>query len=136
LAGPESVSAYLTALDHPLKPALERVLEAIKKADGKIVEEIKWNAPSYLEPKSGVFFATVNIHGSKKTKDAVLVVLHQGAKARSGGPSRSGIDDPDGLLEWLGKDRAVVRFAILDEVKAKESAFRGILRRWIAEVRA
>ena len=64
----------------------------------------------------------------------MLVVLHQGAKARAGGPSKASIDDPGGLLEWLGKDRAAVRFENLHDVKAKERAFQGIIRQWIGEL--
>jgi hypothetical protein len=127
----ESVAAFLSALHHPLKPALKRVLDAIKKCDAKIVEEIKWNAPSYLDPNSGIFFATVNIHGSKKSKDAVLVVLHHGVKGRTGAPSKATIEDPEGLLDWLEKDRAVVKFDSLDDVKAKEPAFQRIIHQGI-----
>jgi uncharacterized protein YdhG (YjbR/CyaY superfamily) len=33
---------------HPLKEEIETVRATIKKADNKISERIKWNAPGYL----------------------------------------------------------------------------------------
>ena len=134
MAKPETVAVFMEALEHPLKPALKRVLEAIRRSDPSIEPAIKWNAPSFKEPKSGVFFATVNIHGSKKAADSVLIVLHQGAKAKAGGPSSKAIKDPGGLLEWMGKDRAVVRFADLAEVVAKERFLQDVIRQWIKQL--
>lgn len=131
---PETVAAFMDALENPLKPALKRVLEAIRRSNPKIVEAIKWNAPSFMEPTTGVFFATVNIHGSKKRADSVLLVLHQGAKSKAGGPSAKAIRDPGGLLEWMGEDRAVVRFADLDEVREKERHLQDIVRQWIKQL--
>lgn len=130
----ESVAAFMEALEHPLKPALKRVLEAIRRSDSSIEQAIKWNAPSFMEPKSGRFFATVNIHGSKKAADSVLIVLHQDAKPKAGGSSPKPIRDPGGLLEWMGNDRAVVRFADLAEVKAKERYLQDVIRQWVKQL--
>ena len=45
---------------------------------------------------------------------------------------RSAIDDPEGLLRWLGKDRAIVGFADLEELETRSAAFQAVLRQWIA----
>jgi hypothetical protein len=44
------------------------------------------------------------------------------------------IADPDSLLEWLGKDRATIKFGDLKDIGAKQSAFADIIRRWIKYV--
>ena len=41
------------------------------------------------------------------------------------------VKDPEGLLKWLGKDRAMVSFAGVEEVRARKEAFQGIVRQWI-----
>ncbi len=44
------------------------------------------------------------------------------------------VDDSDGLLEWLGKDRAMVVFASLADFRARRAAFERIVRQWITHV--
>lgn len=44
------VEAFLAALDHPLKPAIEEVRLIIKGAREGITEHIKWNASLYAIP--------------------------------------------------------------------------------------
>ncbi len=123
------VAEFMAALQHPLKPALALVRSTILGVSPKIAEGIKWNAPSF---RTTEFFATVNVYRKAGARDCVLVILHQGARGNgSGGPA---ISDPAGLLEWLGKDRCAVRFRDLRETRAKQSAFRRIVREWIAQL--
>lgn len=42
---PESVAAFLAALDHPLQPVLTLIRATILSASPKIIEGIKWKAP-------------------------------------------------------------------------------------------
>ena len=60
------------------------------------------------------------------------VIFHLGAKVRQT-PSVL-IDDPDGLLKWLGKDRAMVTFAGMNEILARKTALERIVRQWIKHV--
>jgi hypothetical protein len=119
------VDDFMQGLDHPLKPALELVRRLILGADPRVREGIKWNAPSF---RLDDWFATVNIR-----KDAVLVILHQGARVRDGS-RRPALEDPAGLLEWLGKDRAAVTFRDLKAVRAHKTAFSNIARQRIARM--
>lgn len=121
------VDEYLRTLDHPLKPAVEAVRALILGADRSIREGIKWNSPSF---RVNEYFATVNIR-----KDSIFVIFHLGAKKTK--ESVAGglrIDDPARLLEWLAKDRAVVKFADLKAVRTSGAAFAKIVRQWIAFV--
>jgi hypothetical protein len=126
--GPDSsaaVDAFMVALDHPHKEAVDAIRRAILGADRSILEGIKWNAPSY---RTTGYFATTYL----RAKTGVGVVLHLGAKVRE--IPKVSIEDPERLLEWLAKDRAMVTFTGVDDVRAKESALQRLVRQWIVHV--
>jgi hypothetical protein len=58
------------------------------------------------------------------------VILHAGAKAR-GLDLKDRITDPDGLLEWLAKDRARITFRDATELMRRQDAMVAILKEWI-----
>ena len=124
---PESVDAFVAALDHPFKPEILALRQIILGADPGISEGIKWNAPSFRTSQD---FATMHL----RAKDGVQVILHMGAKTRDTSTSGVAIDDPESLLEWLAKDRASVKFCDLKDVEAKRSAFVNIVCQWIKYV--
>ncbi len=125
-AAPEDVETFLATLDHPRKREILAVRQALLDADPAIAEGIKWNAPSF---HTSEYFATFHL----RAKEGVQVILHLGAKAREG--SIAGlIDDPSSLLEWLGKDRATVKFRDLPDIQAKRVAFVQLVRQWLAHV--
>ena len=127
-----SVDEFMRGLDHTLAPALVLIRSTIRKASPRIAEGIKWNSPSFYLKESEAYFATVNVHERPKKGDCVGVIFHRGAKVRSApGPK---IEDPDGILEWLGKDRAAAWFFDLKEVRAKKAALADVVRQWIAQV--
>jgi hypothetical protein len=127
-----TVAEFLATLDHPLKPVLVDLVAAIRKATPVVRDGIKWNAPSF-STDGQQYFATVNVHTRGKTAPSVLLVLHRGARAR---PGRMTISDPTLLLEWLGAERAVVRFATRAEVRAKRAALQAIVREWVTQLSA
>jgi hypothetical protein len=121
-SGTNEVDEFMRKLDHPLKPALEAVRSIILGA--KISEGIKWNSPSF---RVNGWFATTNIR-----KDVLLVILHLGAKVKDNSTAGLAIDDPTGLLEWLAKERAAIKFSDMRAVKSGRAAFESIVRQWIA----
>jgi len=118
------VDVYLKELDHPLKPVVIALRKCILGLNPSIGEEIKWNVPSF---RTTEHFATLHLRAS----DQISVILHFGAKKRATAPSNIGIDDPQSLLEWLGKDRAMVAFKGEQDLAHKQAAFVEILRQWI-----
>jgi len=66
-----------------------------------------------------------------RAKVGVGIVLHLGAKVRAV-PGVS-IEDPEGLLEWLAKDRAI-SFEGVDDVRTRQPALQRIIRQWITYV--
>jgi hypothetical protein len=120
-----AVDDFMGTLEHPHKPAVAALREIIRAADPSIAEGIKWNAPSF---RTDEYFATTHL----RAKVGIGLILHLGAKVRDDAAVR--IEDPDGLLAWLGPDRAVVHFADVDEVLAREHALQRVVRQWIAFV--
>lgn len=119
------VAEFMRTFEHPLKAEIEAVRRLILDADPAIKEGIKWKAPSFCVQE---YFATTHIRNTQ----AVQVILHLGAKVRQ--IPKVTIDDPNGLLEWLAKDRATVKFSDMQMVKASGEAFQNIVRQWIAHL--
>ncbi|MGN7833118.1 DUF1801 domain-containing protein [Pseudoxanthomonas sp. 22568] len=119
----DAVDAYMAALDHPCKAEVEALRRIITGVDARIAEGVKWNAPSW---RLDEYFATTHL----RAKQGIGVILHLGAKTRA--PERKpAIDDPDGLLEWLGPDRARAAFADMADLRRRQAAFEAVLRQWI-----
>jgi hypothetical protein len=123
--GKAEVDAFMQALDHPHKPAIEALRRIMLDTDPAIREGIKWNAPSF---RTGEWFGTTHL----RAKPGIALILHFGAKVRSA-PTYA-IDDPAHLLEWLGKDRAMIRFTDAAAVDAGRAALERILGQWIRHV--
>lgn len=126
-SGTEDVETFLASLEHPRKPDILALRQLILGADPQIAEGIKWNVPSF---RTSEFFATFHL----RAKDGVQVILHLGAKTRETAVTGIAIDDPEGLLVWLAKDRASVTFRDLQDIDARGAAFAQLIRQWIAYV--
>ena len=122
-----AVDALMAVLAHPHKPAIEALRRAILDADPSIAEGVKWNAPSF---RTHEYFATVHL----RAKAGIMLILHRGAKARTDAVDASRFDDPEGLLQWLGPDRAQVAFADARDLALRTAPLQALLRRWIAMV--
>ena len=123
----DGVEPFLFALDHPFKSEILAVRQIILGAHPSIAEGIKWNAPSF---RTSEYFATFHL----RAKEGVQVILHLGAKKRSAGGPALAVADPKSLLEWLGTDRASVKFGDLEDIERKRSAFVKVIQQWIKRV--
>ena len=123
----ESVENFLAILDHPFKQEIVALRQIVLDADPTIAEGIKWNVPSF---RTSDYFATMNLRG----KAGIGVILHFGAKKSDISITGVAIPDPDSLLKWLAKDRAIVTFLDLNEIAAQRSAFTNLIREWIKHV--
>lgn len=122
-----AVDAFMAVLEHPAKAAIVRLRAAMLASDGAITEGVKWNAPSF---KVDEYFATMQL----RLKVGVGLVLHFGAKVRHVGTARDVIHDPDGLLNWLARDRAMLEFRDVNAVEARAPALQAIVRQWIGHL--
>lgn len=110
----EKVATWMEALEHPLKPEIEALREAIKSADPKVCERIKWNAPSYYYKEDFVTF-----HPREQQK--VHLVFHHPAIATI----------PSPLLEGDYKDRRMAYFFSMDDIQSKTDELQRIVRELI-----
>ena len=124
---PENVETFLASLDHPSKQEILALRQIILAADPTIAEGIKWNVPSF---RTSEYFATMNL----RAKSGIGVILHFGAKKRDHSTTGVAIADPDSLLAWLAKDRAMVMFRDLNDIAERRSAFTALIRQWIGYV--
>lgn len=122
--GPEAVEQFMRDLDHPLKPVVTAVRDAVLRVRKSIGEGIKWNAPSFHH---GEHFATFNL----RSREHVLLVIHAGARPRPDAAFRQQVPDPTSLVEWLAADRCVVKFTSVSDVRAKVAALQQFLDAWI-----
>ena len=120
---PPSVDALMSALDHPMKPALQRLREIVLAADPGITEHVKWNGPSFCW--NGEDRITANVRG----KDAVMLVFHRGVAVKD--VAGFSFNDPSGLMKWAAPDRAVVTLKSLAEVDARADEIADLTKRWM-----
>lgn len=94
------VDAFMLELIHPLKDEIEAV-RAIIKANHKIAERVKWNAPSFFYVED---LATIHV----KAQQHVHLIFHHPAIVKVNST----------LLEGDYKDRRMMYFENMKEVKA------------------
>jgi len=110
----EKVTQYLKDLDNPLKEEINAVRDIILNASDKIVEDIKWSAPSFAYIEN---MATFN----PRAKKFVNLTFHKGAL----------INDPAGLLVGDKKEARVARFMSMEDVENKQSALENVVKEWV-----
>lgn len=121
------VDAFLASLDHPCKTGIGEMRRQVLAADAGIGEGIKWNAPSF---RTSEWFATTHL----RAKRGFGLILHFGAKKNAISDTGVAIPDPAALLEWLGRDRAMVTFRDMQDLLAKQDALKALVREWIRHV--
>lgn len=124
-----ATTVLLDAHQHPLRNEIDVLRAIILDVDPSITEGVKWNTASYRTTSRNTagWFATLN--GPKHTKEP-MIILHAGAKAK-GIVLKDNIPDPQGLIKWLGNDRAQIVFKDAADIKAKTKALQAIVRAWI-----
>ena len=115
------VDAFLRDLKHKRKDDIQAVRAIVRTADKKLVERIKWNAPSYGYDDDRVTFRL-------QPKDVVQLIFHRGAKKRT---DAFVFDDDTGLLEWLADDRAAVTFKDQADIRAKKAKLTNLVISWM-----
>jgi len=96
-----SVTAHVDGMHHPRREQIERTREAVLAADERLVESVKWNAPSYA---IGMHLVTLRL----RPGDRVEAILHRGAAPLPERFLAEALADPDGRIDWRAPDRAVL----------------------------
>jgi uncharacterized protein YdhG (YjbR/CyaY superfamily) len=108
----DKVDAFLRELNHPLTAEIEAVRSIIKGVNKDINEEIKWKAPSFNF--KGEYLVTFNLWEEKH----IHLVFHN--------PQISEVKSK--LLEGDYKDRRMVYFVDMKDIKAKKSLLEKALK--------
>jgi hypothetical protein len=124
-AGAADVPAFLEKLEHARKDEVERLRAIILAADENLTERVKWNAPSFC------YQGDDRITFRLQPGDRVELVFHRGAKVRSDAATFA-FEDPSGLVQWASKDRGVVTFESMAEVKRYAPKLRKLIVAWLA----
>lgn len=122
-----AVEALLAELEHPLKADIEATRQLILSVSTTIREGVKWKAPSF---RTSDDFLTFHL----RSTDVVTLVFHTGAKAKASRSEGLCVQDPDGLLDWRAKDRALVTLGPGEVRGARGEALRALVAAWVAAV--
>ena len=125
--GTSDVNQFMSNLAHPLHAEFEALRAIFLAADERILEGIKWKAPSFFYVD---WFATFNLRATEE----VQIILHTGAKVKASSIDGVPIDDPDGLLKWLAKDRCLLTLSGMADVESKRQAVSAIVKQWVDQM--
>lgn len=120
------VEAFIQRIEHPLKQELLFLRSIILAAEPKLIEHIKWNAPSYQ------FEGDDRITFNFFARDKIRLVFHCGVKSHERVPKKRLIDDATGRLEWAANNRAVASFASMTEIKTGMKDLVVLIKAWLA----
>lgn len=123
-----SVARFMTALDHPHKAGVEVLRQAILGADPRIVEEIKWNAPSF---KLQDHFLTFKLFPPKH----IQLIFHVGARPLVP-PRAFQLDLPAAAVKWAAPDRCVLTLADAAQAEALAPQVARAVRQWLDQLAA
>ena len=111
----EKVNEFMAQLDHPFKAEVQAVRDIIKSVNGNITEEIKWNAPSFSY--NGEYLVTFNL----RAKQHIHLVFHN--------PQIANVKSK--LLEGDYKDRRMIYFSDMKDIKAKKAELEKVLKQLV-----
>lgn len=120
-----AIDALVPAYD-PALGALVAELRPLFRGLPGVTEGLKWAAPSYRT--AGDWFATFN-----KSRDRLpaRIILHRGAAKRERPIGAGDVADPEGLLRWLGPDRAAITVESLASLQSRRAAIEALVVDWL-----
>ncbi|MFV3127439.1 DUF1801 domain-containing protein [Niveispirillum sp. KHB5.9] len=124
----KSVEEFLSDLSDESLAVTEGLRTLIKAAHPGLVEQVKWNAPSFSLDGTDLITLGVERDGS------IRLVLHRGAKVKDSDGFR--FDDPSRLARWPSPDRGVVVVKDADGLAAKITELSNLIKRWVAAATA
>ena len=108
------VDAWFASYDNPQKELVLAVRDVVLRADDRVTETIKWQAPTFVYAGNIASFYP-------RSKKHVSLLFHQGAS----------LPDPVGILEGSGDTSRVAKFVDAGELAAKTGALQGVVRAWV-----
>lgn len=120
-----SLDTFRAGLAPQVRATVDALRAAVASAHPGLVEDFKWNAPSFRHGEDHK--ATLGI----ERKGGVRLVLHRGARPKDASGFR--FSDDQGLFRWLAPDRGVAVFHDAGEVEARRADLEALVARWVTE---
>jgi hypothetical protein len=109
----DDVDAWMAKYENPMKPLVEAVRQIVLGADRRIAETIKWQAPTFTYKGNLASF-------NPRSKQHASLMFHTGASIKGDFPSLEG---GEAVARYM-------RFASMDEVKAKAPELQRLVKAW------
>lgn len=123
----KTVEDFLKGLDGNKQQQVDALRDLIIKAEPKLQEHIKWNAPSYvLGGEDRITFNLMN------KQEVVKLVLHMGATRKEDKKGAPIMRDESGLIEWSSDIRGMITFDNIDDINSKAASLRKIIKDWLS----
>ncbi|OEO31047.1 hypothetical protein VW23_018335 [Devosia insulae DS-56] len=90
----DDVDAWMAKYENPQKPLVEAVRQVVLKADKRMTETIKWQAPTFVYKGNLASFYP-------KSKAHVSLMFHTGAQIPGDFPSLQGTGDVSRVMKFL-----------------------------------
>ncbi len=107
------VDAWMASYDNPMKPVVQAMREVILKADPRLEETIKWQAPTFTYKGNLASFFP-------KSKKHASLMFHQGATIKGNFPN----------LVGEGKEARSFKVTDLADLDAKRDELQAICVAW------
>ena len=126
LSDQEQVTAHIRKLDPEFGKIIETIRQIILSTDKEIRERIKWNNPSFY------YTGEMKPFDPKEYKREIVVFNLYKGRILLVFPSGAKVNDTSGLLEGDYKDgRRITLLKDMKDVKAKEKALQGVIKKWL-----
>ena len=123
----KTVEEFLNDLSMDKRSQVDALRELILGAEPKLVEHIKWNAPSYvLGGEDRITFNLINKQG------VVKLVLHMGATRKENKKGEPIMQDDSSLIEWSSDIRGMIAFNSIHDVTSNMDLLKKIIKNWLS----
>ena len=120
-----TVAEYLADLEGDKLEQVEQLRAIIYEVNPTLVEQIKWNAPSYaMKGDDRITF------GMNKTGITTLV-LHMGAMRKEDKKGLPILPNDHGLVQWKSDIRGLIAFESSQEITKHKDEIVDVLTRWL-----
>lgn len=122
----KEVTAFVDALNHPLRKEIEQLRIAVLSANEHLAENIKWNGPNYCFNNEDIITMKIQPLTTKQ----IQLIFHRGAKKQAQ-PATRLIEENTKLLMWKENDRAIATFKSMTDIENAKTNLVEIVQKWI-----
>ncbi len=120
-----SVEEFLKELNSPDLALINQTRKEIAKASARLVEGIKWNAPSYSLDGNDIITFNFRNFGS------VALIFHTGPEGKDTHTGKSLFGGYEGVVEWVADKRFVVRIGSAEWLDENEDTLAEMIKKWV-----